>query len=523
MPRMVTTDRDHATYGVNPTSNNDYGLIIYNLTDGRYNFWNGTAWKKLASEDDLGGGAYIQNQDAIDQNPGRFRIIGNGNMGSLTVGAAGSIGTDFTVGTAAGIGNIILSDDGAWIGRSAATARIGFNSTTGLIGLNSANVTIDDDKWLGISGTDERIEFDGGSNEINILGASVGIGTSTPSVLSVLDITSTKGVFFPRLDNTAMGLLSPGNNLDHGLWIYNTSINKYMFWNGTAWVAVNSGAGNTLDRAYDEGGAGAGNFIDADVAAKPVVINRTNGTYGLNIFKPSNTPNDLVGIGFNVEASAVFPRSAIIHERTGADGIGNLHFLNRSAVGAGDPTIAADARMTILSTGNVGIGETNPALAKLQVKGSANLLVLQNAAAVTMATVENDGDMVIAGKFTSNGIKETSDGRFKKNINGISNALSTVLNLEGVTYNWRTEEFPERSFTDRMEYGVIAQQIEKFVPELVSTDENGYKSVQYSHMVPLLLEAIKEQQEIINSQSKELGVLKASVEAISEHIKTAQK
>ena len=137
--------------------------------------------------------------------------------------------------------------------------------------------------------------------------------------------------------------------------------------------------------------------------------------------------------------------------------------------------------------------------------------------------LDNLGNVVIEGKLTSNGIKETSDGRFKKNINGILNALSTVLNLEGVTYNWRTEEFPERSFTDRTEYGVIAQQIEKIVPELVDTDKKGYKSVQYSHMVPLLIEAIKEQQLIINSQSQEIGVLKASVDAISEHIKTAKK
>lgn len=137
--------------------------------------------------------------------------------------------------------------------------------------------------------------------------------------------------------------------------------------------------------------------------------------------------------------------------------------------------------------------------------------------------MDASGNLNIDGKFNSQGIQETSDARFKKNINSISNALSTVMNLEGVTYNWRTEEFPERSFGERMEYGVIAQQVEKFVPELVSTDKDGYKAVQYSHMVPLLLEAIKEQQEIINSQSQEIGVLKASVEAISDYIKTAEK
>ena len=504
------------------------GLIYYNTTDNEYRYWDNAgagAWRTLLS---VGATLpYIENQISTPQTPT------SSPFSNFWISGEGKIGTNLTVGTESGTGSIILSDDDAWIGRSAATARIGFNSASGLIDLNSANVTIDEDKWLGISGADERIVFNGSAGEVHILGDGTGnyltdvhvaIGTATPYNKAILDIASTTmGVIFPRLDNTAMGNINPGGGQNHGLWIYNTSLNKYMFWNGTAWVAVSSGSGNTLDRAYDEGGAGAGNFIDADVAANPVVINRTNGTYGLNVFNPSNAANDIVGIGFSVESSASKPRSAIIHERISSDGVGKLHLANSSDVTVGYEVALSDAKLTILSTGNVGIGETSPSLAKLQVKGSANLLVLQNAAAVTMATVENDGDMVIAGKFTSNGIKETSDGRFKKNVTGISNALSTILNLEGVTYNWRTEEFPERSFTTEMEYGVIAQQIEKFVPELVSTDENGYKSVQYSHMVPLLLEAIKEQQDIINSQSKELGVLKASVEAISEYIKTAEK
>lgn len=197
-----------------------------------------------------------------------------------------------------------------------------------------------------------------------------------------------------------------------------------------------------------------------------------------------------------------------------------------------------------LATGDVGYIEfensdasvaTVATLARIQVKNSAAdntngsfQIALRSSGSMPASNLEqlrldHLGNLVINGKFTSNGIKETSDGRFKKNITRISNALSAVLSLEGVTYNWRTEEFPERFFTERMEYGVIAQQIEEVVPELVDTDDNGYKSVQYSHMVPLLIEAIKEQQKIIASQHQEIGILKASVDAISEHMKTANK
>src|SRR5690606_31766097 len=53
-------------------------------------------------------------------------------------------------------------------------------------------------------------------------------------------------------------------------------------------------------------------------------------------------------------------------------------------------------------------------------------------------------------------------------------------------------EFPDMILPERTEIGVLAQEIEKIIPEVVDTDEEGYKSVQYSHIVPVLIEAMKE-------------------------------
>ena len=140
---------------------------------------------------------------------------------------------------------------------------------------------------------------------------------------------------------------------------------------------------------------------------------------------------------------------------------------------------AASERMRIQADGNVAIGATSASV-KLYVAG----------------------DATITGKFNSNGIQESSDVRFKKNIKPLENVLEKLLQLEGVTYNWRQDEFPKRKFGSQMEIGVIAQEVEKIYPELVSTDADGYKAVQYSHMVPLLLEAIKEQQKQIELLTK---------------------
>lgn len=92
-----------------------------------------------------------------------------------------------------------------------------------------------------------------------------------------------------------------------------------------------------------------------------------------------------------------------------------------------------------------------------------------------------------------------SDERLKENIYPIDNALSRVGQIEGVYFNWK--EGGERAV------GVIAQQVEKVLPEVVSEDNNSYLSVDYSKIVPLLVEAINEQNSIIKDLEDRLSKL----------------
>ena len=151
---------------------------------------------------------------------------------------------------------------------------------------------------------------------------------------------------------------------------------------------------------------------------------------------------------------------------------------------------------------NVGIGDATPS-AKLDVEGASPGNLLRLASSGTQrALVDNSGNLTISGKFNSNGIEELSDRRFKKDITPLAPVLGKVLQIEGVTYNWKREDFPNRAFGERTEIGFIAQELEKHFPELVNTDKEGYKSVQYSHMVPVLLEALKElNQKLISLES----------------------
>ena len=83
----------------------------------------------------------------------------------------------------------------------------------------------------------------------------------------------------------------------------------------------------------------------------------------------------------------------------------------------------------------------------------------------------------------------TSDRRLKTNIGSINNGLAKVLTLDGIVYNWN--ELANKDL-DVKEVGVIAQQIQAVLPEAVVEREDGYLTVKYERIIPLLIEAIKE-------------------------------
>ena len=93
----------------------------------------------------------------------------------------------------------------------------------------------------------------------------------------------------------------------------------------------------------------------------------------------------------------------------------------------------------------------------------------------------------------------SSDERLKENIQPIVDALSKVESISGNTYDWKAGFETIHSHTGH-DIGVIAQEIEKVLPEVVINRETGYKAVQYEKIIPLLIEAIKE----LSAKVKEL-------------------
>jgi hypothetical protein len=95
----------------------------------------------------------------------------------------------------------------------------------------------------------------------------------------------------------------------------------------------------------------------------------------------------------------------------------------------------------------------------------------------------------------------SSDKRLKDNLKPIENPLDKVSKLCGYEFDWNDKQKTYQGH----DIGVVAQEVEEVLPELVATREDGYKAVKYEKIVPLLIEAIKEQQQQINELKEKLN------------------
>lgn len=106
----------------------------------------------------------------------------------------------------------------------------------------------------------------------------------------------------------------------------------------------------------------------------------------------------------------------------------------------------------------------------------------------------------VNGNVSANNIEIASDARLKKNIKSLTGGLDKVLNMRGVRFEWDRDNSNKRDFDEEKHVGFIAQEIENHIPEAVSGDENTLKTTRPSEITPVLVEAIKDQQELIEKQ-----------------------
>jgi Chaperone of endosialidase len=159
--------------------------------------------------------------------------------------------------------------------------------------------------------------------------------------------------------------------------------------------------------------------------------------------------------------------------------------------------------------GDVGIG-AYPGEMRLQndiPNGKVSLGVIETTGAFTeLAKAERNGAFAfsIFGSLWVNGTTYASDARFKQNITDIQSPLQKLMQLKGVEYEMNTEEFSRQNFQHGRTIGLLAQDVEKIIPEAVN-EKAGYKGVDYARLVPLLIEAIKEQNKKIEALERKIN------------------
>jgi len=108
-------------------------------------------------------------------------------------------------------------------------------------------------------------------------------------------------------------------------------------------------------------------------------------------------------------------------------------------------------------------------------------------------------------------------------VSQLSNVLPNVLKLKAVDFHWKTGKYLSKYSCKRLQIGFVAQEFERVFPELVRVDNDGYKTVDFLRLTPIIVEAIKEQQDVITGQRKTLDELALKVSDLEGRLTSAVK
>ncbi|MFN6038412.1 MAG: tail fiber domain-containing protein [Bacteroidota bacterium] len=331
-------------------------------------------------------------------------------------------------------------------------------------------------------------------------------------------------------------------------------------------LSSSGGGGNsgTLDQAYDFGGSGLGRSITTDAGA--VQINNSgSNTTGLevnsSVTNSTGVLANVTGIGVGLRAESTNPSNsfASIQANTNSSNAQNSAILgNNSGGGYGisgqipsnATGLAAVYGNNLRTSGGYGIYGQGFNGVVGQTTSQSGFGVYGGNSNTSGGTTSNLGIGVYgigfngiygqttnttsgwAGYFTADlgcdgagyalgGWINASDRRLKSDIKKIDNALSKLSLLDGKFYTLTTKSGnPEGKvqLQNRTQYGIIAQDLEKIFPEMVSEkaifinagDDTKYKTVEYTQLIPVLIEAVKELNLKVEDLQKEVNSLKAS-------------
>ena len=389
---------------------------------------------------------------------------------------------------------------------------------------------------------------DGNANQV--------LQTNGSGTLSFVDQSGGGG------SSVSVSLNAPSSPSAGDLWFDNENgflLIYYTDSNSSQWIAANTGGAQSLDSAqvlglvdsaYVVARAGAASSIQAaatsstDTEVFPLFVEASNTDIqdvkvdgGLSYNANTNVLNASGGFvsgTSSVSSTNVSTQGDVIaNSATGAITLDNGH-INMTSDGSvsayidlycetnshyarltapahsafsGNITLTLPATTTTLA--GLGVAQTftqtQTFSSTATFNGTVNMNADVNLGNATVDTITFLGtpqftNITASGTITAADFVSTSDERLKDNIETVTDPINKVKELRGVTFDK----------DNRTQIGVIAQEVEEVIPEVVLTGADGYKSVAYGNIVGLLIEAIKDQQYEIEQMKQEIDRIKGA-------------
>lgn len=389
--------------------------------------------------------------------------------------------------------------------------------------------------------------------------SQVGIGTTTPNSSSQLDISSTiRGLLIPRMTQAQRtAVTTPAT----GLLVYQTDATSgFWFYNGSAWTSFTSSGWSITG---DTGTNPATNFIGSTDAQDVVMATnnnervrfQTDGDIGIN----QNNPTTKIHITGTAPVFRLQDGSEGANKVLTSDATGKASWGSSSALSAPDADWIFASGNTfadpVYHQGPVVIGRTGTTTHHLDIDNGANTgttLGIGN----TELIVDGNNETIVNSRFVpdsdnsqsfgilsqrwntiyaTNGTIQTSDRDKKSNILPLSYGLKELMQLKPVSYYWKQEKWnsliiPEKD--KQLKLGLIAQEVEKIIPEVVYSYSYKPKSekekeeyvrvtydrigINYEELIAVLVKAKQE-------QNSEIVKLKEETEALARKVQLLSK
>jgi hypothetical protein len=440
-----------------------------------------------------------------------FNDSSNGGANKFSIDDIDGGRTPFTI-EAGAPSHSLYADDGGRIGLGTSTPVVEIHSKDG----DSPTLRLEQD---GSSGFTPQI-WDVAGNETNFFIRDASNGSTLP--FRIRPSAPSNSIYIDTDGDVGLGTSSP----DADLHVIAAGTGSAAFMVNDEDLGLDFdvffGVGNTGNVVMGEYGSGtktgtATKLLAVDATGNVIEENLSAGgaspwiESGANVYRSSGK----VGIGtasptsiLEIKETTITPVISINSTSTGS--YHGIEFLNKDNFDASlkhlpvsgtlelnsgrGPGWGAEITFVVdnveqgrINTTGIGIGTTSPGY-KLQVGESG------------------DGTEARANAWNT-----FSDRRLKRDFQKIEDPLNRIANINGYYYYWTKDKKDQTR-----QVGVIAQEIEAVLPEIVSTDKEGIKSVNYSKLSALFIEAIKEQNQIINAQRVELDALKQEVSELAE-------